>query len=214
MRLERLGGHCVRIDAGEYAHTQRFTAGDHLAERIAVAQATRFPVIRRLGRVEGDTAARAQTRAIGVNVFAIVEPDLWQVMARIVLSKGKLEPAHRVTFPHRGGLERPDWCFPGLCQGKKPGLNPTDRGKRWVRCSLFTNGRGVPLGAVIDGANRNDHRLMRPTLQSIPVEQPRSGRRHRQHLCLDKGFDYGEPVPWPKSSLSPRTCAAWQGDLG
>jgi transposase len=43
--------------------------------------------------------------------------------------------------------------------GKKTGRNPTDRGKRGVKRSLLTDGRGVPPGAVIDGANRNDHKL-------------------------------------------------------
>ena len=77
--------------------------------------------------------------------------------------------------------------------GKKTGPDPTDRGKRGVKRSLLTDGRGVPLGAVIDGANRNDHLLMRQTLQSIPVKRPRPSRRQPQHLCLDTGFDYDEP---------------------
>jgi putative transposase len=76
--------------------------------------------------------------------------------------------------------------------GKKTGRNPTDRGKRGVKRSVLTDGRGVPLGAAIDGANRNDHKLMRPTLGAVPVERPQPTRR-RQHLCLDKGYDYAEP---------------------
>jgi len=51
----------------------------------------------------------------------------------------------------------------------------------------------VPLGAAIDGANRNDHKLMRQTLAAIPVRRPKPTRHRRQHLCLDKGFDYDEP---------------------
>ena len=77
--------------------------------------------------------------------------------------------------------------------GKKTGRNPTDRGKRGVKRSLLTDGRGVPLGVVIDGANRNDHKLMRQTLEAIPVRRPKPTRRQPQHLCLDKGFDYKEP---------------------
>lgn len=75
----------------------------------------------------------------------------------------------------------------------KTGPNPTDRGKRGVKRSVLTDGRGVPLGAAIDGANRNDHKLMRATLEAAPVERPRPTRRRPQHLCLDKGFDYDEP---------------------
>jgi putative transposase len=77
--------------------------------------------------------------------------------------------------------------------GKKTGRNPTDRGKRGVKRSLLTDGRGVPLGAVIDGANCNDHRLMRQTVEAIPVARPQPKPRQRQHLCLDKGYDYAEP---------------------
>jgi transposase len=62
-----------------------------------------------------------------------------------------------------------------------------------VKRSVLTDGRGVPLGAAIDGANRNDHKLMRPTLEAIPVRRPKPTRRRPQHLCLDKGFDYDEP---------------------
>ena len=77
--------------------------------------------------------------------------------------------------------------------GGKTGPNPTDRGKGGVKRSLLTDGRGVPVGTVIEGANRNDHLLMRATLEAIPVPRPRPTRRRPQHLCLDKGFDYDEP---------------------
>ena len=46
---------------------------------------------------------------------------------------------------------------------------------------------------MIDGANRNDHKLIRQTLGAIPIRRPRPTRRRPQHLCLDKGFDYDEP---------------------
>jgi putative transposase len=59
---------------------------------------------------------------------------------------------------------------------------------------VLTDGRGVPLGAVVEGANRNDHKLMRQTLQAISVKRPKPTRRHPQHLCLDKGCDYEEPL--------------------
>jgi putative transposase len=77
--------------------------------------------------------------------------------------------------------------------GEKTGRNPTDRGKRGVKRSLLTDGRGIPLGVVIEGANRNDHKLMRQTLEAIPVPRPKPARDCPQHLCLDKGFDYDEP---------------------
>ncbi len=73
--------------------------------------------------------------------------------------------------------------------GKKTGPNPTDRGKSGVKRSLLTDGRGVPLGLAVDGANRHDQKLFRATLDSIPVRRPRPTSHRRQHLCCDKGFD-------------------------
>ena len=77
--------------------------------------------------------------------------------------------------------------------GGKTGPNPTDRGKRGVKRSLLTDGRGIPLAAVVDGANRNDHKLMRATVEAIAAKRPQPTRRRPQHLCLDKGYDYAEP---------------------
>jgi putative transposase len=73
--------------------------------------------------------------------------------------------------------------------GKKTGPNPTDRGKLGVKRSVLTDGRGMPLGLAVDGANVHDQRLFRATLDSIPVRRPRPTSRRRQHLCCDKGFD-------------------------
>jgi hypothetical protein len=39
----------------------------------------------------------------------------------------------------------------------------------------------------------HDQRLVKDTLDSIPVQRPAPTRRNRQHLCLDKGYA-GEPV--------------------
>jgi putative transposase len=50
----------------------------------------------------------------------------------------------------------------------------------------------MPIGLAVDGANRNDFRLVEETLDSIPVERPEATRRVPQGLCLDKGYDYAE----------------------
>lgn len=73
--------------------------------------------------------------------------------------------------------------------GKKTGKNPTDRGKLGVKRSVLTDGRGVPIGLAIAGANAHDQRLFHATLDSIPVRRPRPTSHRRQHLCCDKGFD-------------------------
>jgi putative transposase len=50
----------------------------------------------------------------------------------------------------------------------------------------------VPVGLAVDGANRNDFKLARETIQSIPVERPEPTAEEPQGMCLDKGYDYGE----------------------
>ena len=74
--------------------------------------------------------------------------------------------------------------------GEKTGANPTDRGKSGTKRSLLTEGHGVPIGLVVDGANRHDMKLTEPTLQSVVIERPEPTPEHPQHLCLDKGYDY------------------------
>jgi putative transposase len=54
---------------------------------------------------------------------------------------------------------------------------------------VLTDGRGVPLGLAVDGANRHDQKLFTATLNSLPVRRPRPTPRRPQHLCGDKGFD-------------------------
>jgi putative transposase len=48
--------------------------------------------------------------------------------------------------------------------GESTGRNPTDRGKQGVKRSILTDGRGVPLAAAVEGANRHDMKLIGATL--------------------------------------------------
>ncbi len=48
------------------------------------------------------------------------------------------------------------------------------------------------MGLAVAGANVNDFKLARETIESIPVKRPRSSPHKPQHLCLDKGYDYDE----------------------
>jgi putative transposase len=57
----------------------------------------------------------------------------------------------------------------------------------------LTDGRGVPLGLAVEGANRHDSKLVRATLAGIPVERPEPSADEPQGLCLDKAYD-GDPV--------------------
>ncbi len=71
--------------------------------------------------------------------------------------------------------------------GEKTGPNPTDRGKSGVKRSLLTEGHGVPIGLTIEGANRHDMKLLRPTIESIIIKRPEPTEDHPQGMCLDKG---------------------------
>ena len=50
----------------------------------------------------------------------------------------------------------------------------------------------MPIGLAVAGANVNDFKMARETLESIPVKRPRATANKRQNLCLDKGYDYDE----------------------
>lgn len=43
---------------------------------------------------------------------------------------------------------------------------------------------------MIEGANRNDMKLVRETIQSIPVVRPAPTAERPQGMCMDKGYDY------------------------
>ena len=73
--------------------------------------------------------------------------------------------------------------------GENVGKNPTDRGKIGTKRSVLTDGHGVPIGLAVDGANRNDFKLTRETIESIAVERPEPTPEAPQGMCLDKGYD-------------------------
>lgn len=76
--------------------------------------------------------------------------------------------------------------------GGKTGPNPTDRAKSGTKRSILVEADGVPVGLAVAGANVNDFKLARETIESIPVKRPRPSRHKPQNLCLDKGYDYDE----------------------
>lgn len=53
------------------------------------------------------------------------------------------------------------------CGGQCAGPSPVDRRKLGIKWSLLTDGGGIPLGCVIDGGNRHDSPLLRPTLERL-----------------------------------------------
>jgi putative transposase len=73
--------------------------------------------------------------------------------------------------------------------GAATGANPTDRGKCGTKRSLLTDGAGIPLAVVVDGANRHDVRLLTATLDGLVISRPEPTPEQPQHVCLDAAYD-------------------------
>ncbi len=54
---------------------------------------------------------------------------------------------------------------------------------------MLAEGRGLPIGIAVSGANVHDQKLVIETLQNIPVRRPQPTATKEQHLCADKGYD-------------------------
>lgn len=73
------------------------------------------------------------------------------------------------------------------CGGEGTGKSPVDRAKLGWKWSLAADANGIPLGWSIDGANRNDIKLLEPTLADVA----RIGLLvDIETLHLDRGYDY------------------------
>jgi transposase len=76
------------------------------------------------------------------------------------------------AFDRIVGLDLDDVALDGSLHkapygGEGTGPNPTDRAKLGWNWSVAAERHGIPIGWVIDGANRNDVRLLEPTLDAV-----------------------------------------------
>jgi transposase len=74
------------------------------------------------------------------------------------------------------------------CGGEGTGPNPTDRAKLGWKWSVASETHGVPIGWAIDGANRNDVKLLVPTLDAVAATGLLADV---ERLHLDRGYDSG-----------------------
>ena len=76
------------------------------------------------------------------------------------------------------------------CGGEAAGKSPVDRGKQGTKRSLMVDGKGIPIGCVSAGANRNDSPLLAPTLEKLS----RFGCYLPEQITvhLDAGYDSGK----------------------
>lgn len=77
---------------------------------------------------------------------------------------------------------------PAPLGGEETGPNPTDRGKSGSKIHLLVDRRGTPLAVVVSAANRHDKCSLQDLVLSMVVDRPDS----KQHLCLDRGYDYAD----------------------
>ncbi len=73
------------------------------------------------------------------------------------------------------------------CGGEGTGKSPVDRAKLGWKWSLAVDAKGIPIGWAIDGANRNDIKLLEPTLDAVADT---GLLEDIDTLCLDRGYDY------------------------
>ena len=71
------------------------------------------------------------------------------------------------------------------------GPNPTDRGKMGTKRHLITDRQGVPLAALLTGANRHDSVVFEEVLDAVPpIKRPSGQRRKRPaKVHADKAYD-------------------------
>jgi putative transposase len=80
--------------------------------------------------------------------------------------------------------------------GNTVGPKPTERGKSGAKRRVLTEGGGGPIGLAVEGAKRHDFKLVRETLESLPVKRPAPPPATPQGLGLDKGDDDDAVRDW------------------
>jgi putative transposase len=83
--------------------------------------------------------------------------------------------------------------LPAPLGGSATGPTPTDRAKCATKRHVLIDGNGAPLGFHLSGATRHDMKGLATLLtDGVIVSRPKPTRRKRQHVCLDKAYDYPE----------------------
>ena len=67
--------------------------------------------------------------------------------------------------------------------GKKHRTKSHRQSKSGTKRSILVDGKGVPLGVCVDGANRHDMKMTKATLQSIVIYRPEPTIRSKGSTC-------------------------------
>jgi putative transposase len=122
-------------------------------------------------------------------------PALAGVGARRGLSR---DLAPGLVGVRRGGWHRLELAGRRRRDDKGTVGRPEDRpeshwqSQKGAKRSVLTEAAGVPVGIDHEGANHNDHKLLKPTLDSIPIERPDPTPEAPQGICLDRAYDNSE----------------------
>ena len=125
-------------------------------------------------RVSDTTLRARRDEWIGAGIFDAVRAEALAAYDRIV------------------GLDLSDVALDGSlhkapCGGEGTGKSPVDRGKLGWKWSIATERHGIPIGWAIAGAQRNDLKLLGPTLEDVACF---GLLEDIETLHLDRGYDY------------------------
>lgn len=183
-----------------------FTIGDAL---WAVLQ----PIIQELCPRKKQGRPRMDDRQALIAIFFVLRTGIqWKALPKQYGAKSTVYDRFRY-FARQGLFKRlwqasiaqydefhgVDWEFLSMdgCHSMAPlggedtGPSYKHRGKSGVNRSLLTDGEGIPIALVIAKANCHDMKLAEPTLNSFVLDRP-DPSKIKQHMCLDKGYDYPE----------------------
>lgn len=75
--------------------------------------------------------------------------------------------------------------------GEKTGPNPTDRRKPGSKHHVLTDANGIPLHAIVTGANRHDVTQLLPLIDEAPpvAGKPGHPQQHPKSLYADRAYD-------------------------
>ena len=169
------------------ATVQEFTISDTLWARLELLLPVHVPKPHPLGRHRRRIADRRVLNAI---FFVLRTGCQWKTLRVTGICSGSTAHARFQAWVQAGVFARLwdealgdcddliglNFSWPALdgslhkapLDGKKTGPNATDRAKGGVKRSLLTEARGIPVGLVLDGANRHDVKLVDSTLASLP----------------------------------------------
>jgi transposase len=111
---------------------------------------------------------------------------VWQRLHELLLSE--LQAADRIDWS-RAVVDSSS--VRALGGGEETGPNPTDRAKPGSKHHLITDGGGIPLAAILTGANTPDVNELEPLVDAIPPIRGKRGHpRHRPAaVYADRAYD-------------------------